>query len=146
MRLLWTVDQPAPVVRHVLAQRGYSSVCAALPPDDQWRIGRRFPVLVDSSGRVLAEPFRFLFDVGFIWGSTRSFRTLETYAECLCDWLAFAEGAGLPWRRSTGAMLAIYRDHLLGTVVCEPKRSRPLSRRTVNLRLTVAIEFYKYLA
>jgi site-specific recombinase XerD len=146
MRLLWTADQPAPVVRQVLAQRGYSSVCAALPRDGQWRIGRRFPVLVDSSGRVPAGPFSFLFDVAFIRGSTRSFRTLETYAECLSDWLTFAEGAGLPWRRPTGAMLATYRDHLLGTVVCEPKRSRPLSRRTVNLRLTVLIEFYKHLA
>jgi hypothetical protein len=85
MRLLWTTDQPAPVVRQVLAQRGYGSISAALPPDGQWRIGRRFPVLVDSTDRVLVEPFRFLFDVGFIRGSTRSFRTLETYAECLCE-------------------------------------------------------------
>jgi integrase len=146
MRLLWTTDQPAPVVRQVLSQRGYGSISAALPPDGQWRIGRRFPVLVDSTDRVLVEPFRFLFDVGFIRGSTRSFRTLETYAECLCDWLAFAEAAGLPWRQPTSAMLATYRDHLLGTVAREPKRSRPLSRRTVNLRLTVSIEFYKYVA
>jgi integrase len=41
-------------------------------------------------------------------------------------------------------MLATYRDHLLGTIG-QPRRSRPLSRRTVNLRLTVAIEFYKYM-
>src|SRR5581483_12429325 len=95
MRLLWTADQPAPVVRQILAQRGHGSIGAALPADVLWRLGRRFPLLIDSSGRLLPEPFRFLFDVALIRGSTRSFRTLETYAECLCDWLAFAERAGL---------------------------------------------------
>jgi integrase len=146
MRLLWTANQPASAIRQILTKCGYGSICAALPPENEWRIGRRFPVLIDSSGRVIPEPFSFLFDVGCVRGSTRSFRTLETYAECLRDWLAFADEAGFPWNRPTSAMLASYRDHLLGTVVCDPKRSQPLSRRTVNLRLTVAIEFYKHLA
>jgi integrase len=146
MLLLWTANQPASVVRQILTKRGYGNICAALPLDSDWRIARRFPVLIDSSGRVLPEPFSFLFDVGCVRGSTRSYRTLETYAECLCDWLAFAGDAELPWNRPTNTILARYRDHLLGTVVFEPKRSRPLSRRTVNLRLTVVIEFYKHLA
>jgi hypothetical protein len=146
MRLLWTANQPASVVRQILTKRGCGNICAALPPDSDWRIARRFPVLIDSSGHVLPEPFGFLFDVGCVRGSTSSLRTLETYAECLCDWLTFAEDAEAPWNRPTSAMLARYRDHLLGTVICDPKRSRPLSRRTVNLRLTVVIEFYKHLA
>jgi integrase len=146
MRLLWTADRPAPLIRRTLAEHGYSSLCAALPLDSEWRIGRRFPVLVDASGCVLTESFGFLYDVGIIRGSTRSFRTLETYAESLCDWLTFAEEAGLSWRLPTASMLAMYRDHMLGTVIRDPKRSRPLSRRTVNLRLTVSIEFYKHLA
>lgn len=145
MRLLWTADQPVPAVRRVLTQRGHDSICAALPADGKWRLGRRFPLLVDGSGAVPDEPLRFFFDVGLIRGSTSSSRTLETYAECLCDWLAFAEHAKLPWRRPTAAMLGTYRDHLLGTIG-DPRRSRPLSRRTVNLRLAVAIEFYKHLA
>src|SRR5581483_9748170 len=109
MRLLWTADQPASVIRQILTKGGYGSIGAALPPDHDWRIARRFPLLIDSSGGVLPETFGFLFDVGCVRGSTRSFRTLETYAECLCDWLVFAEGAGLPWNRPTGAMLARYR-------------------------------------
>jgi integrase len=146
MRLIWTVDQPAPLIRRTLVERGYSSLCSALPSDSEWRIGRRFPLLVNSSGCVLAEPFGFLYDVGIIRGSTRSLRTLETYAESLCDWLTFAEDAGLSWRRPTASMLATYRDHMLGTIIRDPKRSRPLSRRTINLRLTVSIELYKHLA
>lgn len=146
MRLLWTADRPARLIRRTLVEHGYSRLCADLPPDSEWRIGRSFPVLVDSSGCVLTESFGFLHDVGVIRGSTRSFRTLETYAESLCDWLTFAEEAGLSWRRPTASMLAMYRDHMLGTVIRDPKRSRSLSRRTVNLRLTVSIEFYKHLA
>jgi integrase len=146
MRLLWTAERPAALIRRTLVEHGYGSLCSALPPDSEWRIGRRFPVLVDSSGCVLSEPFNFLYEVGLIRGSTRSLRTLETYAEALCDWLTFTEGAELSWHRPTASMLATYRDHMLGTVIRDPKRSRPLSRRTVNLRLTVAIGFYKHLA
>lgn len=147
MRLLWTADQAPPLVRQLLEQRGHRTICSALPADGQWRLHRKLPLLIDAAGHVPAEPMRFFYDIGHVRGSTRSVRTLATYAECLCDWLGFAERAGLPWRRPTAAMLATYRDHLLGTFAEEPAhRSRPLSRRTTNLRLTVAIEFYRYLA
>jgi hypothetical protein len=106
MRLLWTEVQPAQSVRRLLAQRGHHSICAALPEDGKWRLRRRFPLLVDGSGAVPEEPLGFFFDVGLVRGSTCSSRTLETYAECLCDWLTFAERAELPWHRPTAPMLA----------------------------------------
>jgi hypothetical protein len=146
MRLVWIADETASAVRKRLADRGLGAIAAALPADEQWRFQRRFPLLIDASGDLVTEAFRFLFDVGVIRGSTRSPRTLETYGERLCDWLTFAERAQLPWRRPSSVMLAMYRDHLLGTRFGEARCLRPLSRRTVNLRITVAIEFYKLLA
>jgi len=91
MRLLWTADQPASLVQRTLAEHEYSSLYSALPPNNEWRIGHRLPVLLDASGCLLTECLRFLYDVGFIRGTTRSIRTLETYAESLRDWLTFAE-------------------------------------------------------
>lgn len=76
MRLLSADVQPAQAVRRVLAQRGYDSICAALPMDDKWRLQRRFPLLVDASGAVPGQPLDFFFDVGLVRGSTCSPRTL----------------------------------------------------------------------
>jgi integrase len=146
MRLVWTADENASAVRRLLTVRGLSAIAASLPPDGEWRFQRRFPLVIDASGSFVAEAFRFLFDVGVMRGSTRSVRTLETYAECLCDWLTFAELAEFSWRQPSSAMLAAYRDQLLGTRSSDVRRCRALSRRTVNLRMTVAIEFYKFLA
>jgi hypothetical protein len=83
---------------------------------------------------------------GYLRGSTRSVRTLARTPSASAIGSGSLNGLGLAWRRPNSEALATYRDHLLGTVGDQVKRSRPLSRRTVNLRLTVASEFYKYLA
>jgi len=145
MRLIWTGEQPVSDTRSTLKARGYDPAQLGLSEDRACRITRSFPVLISQSGRFIEEAFNFLFDVAFVRGSTRSTRTLETYAESLASWLAYAERKDLQWRRPTPAMLAAYRDYLLGTDGVDRRGTRPLSRRTVNLRLTVSIEFYKHL-
>ena len=132
-------------MRRVLAERGFDPAQMGLPDHEVPRITHRFPILIGRSGRLIDEAFGFLFDVAFVRGSTTSIRTLETYAESLLSWLTYAEEQGLQWRKPTALMLAAYRDRLLGTGVGDRRNPRPLSRRTVNLRLTVAIEFYKHL-
>jgi hypothetical protein len=145
MRLIWTGEQPVSDTRSTLEARGYDPAQLGLSEDRACRITRSFPVLISRSGRFIEEAFSFLFDVAFVRGSTRSTRTLETYAESLASWLAYAEQKDLQWRRPTPVMLAAYRDYLLGTDGVDRRGTRPLSRRTVNLRLTVAIELYKHL-
>jgi integrase len=145
MRLIWTGGEPVSETRLTLKARGYEPVQLGLSEQAVCRIDRRFPVLISQSGRFVGEAFSFLFDVAFVRGSTRSARTLETYAESLLSWLKYAEDKGLQWCRPTAAMLAAYRDHMLATDGQDRRNTRPLSRRTINLRLTVAIEFYKHL-
>lgn len=145
MRLIWTGGEPVSDTRFTLRSRGYDPSQLGLPEDGTCRIDRPFPVLISQAGYWVDEAFSFLFDIAFLRGSTRSTRTLETYAESLLSWLAYAERKGLQWRKPTPAMLAAYRDHLLGTDRENRPTQRSLSRRTVNLRLTVAVEFYKHL-
>ena len=147
MRLVWTDQRRASEVAQTLTERGFEPEQLGLSGRSAaCRITRPFPVFVDARGHFVQEAFDFLFDVAFVRGSTRSPRTLETYAESLLSWLAFAERRQLVWRKPTSSMLATYRDHMLGTVSDSiERRVRPLARTTVNLRLTVAIEFYKYL-
>jgi hypothetical protein len=143
MRLVWTGEQPAAEAQRVLVERGYDTAQLGLSEHAHSRITRRFPVLISRSGRFIEEAFSFFLDVAFVRGSARSIRTLETYAESLQSWLTYAERKDLQWRRPTAVMLAAYRDHLLETDGVD-RRTRPLSCRTVNLPLTVAIEFYKH--
>jgi integrase len=145
MRLIWTGEEPVSETRLALKARGYEPAHWGLPEQAVSRIDRRFPVLISRSGLFVPEAFSFLFDVALVRGSTRSARTLETYAESLVSWLKYAEDKGIQWRRPTVAMLATYRDSMLGTDAQGGRNIRPLSRRTINLRLTVAIEFYKHL-
>ena len=146
MRLVWTDQRPKVEVVQTLKARGYEAEPLVSYASATTRITRRFPIFIDRQGRLVSEVFDFLFDVAFVRGSTRSLRTLETYAESLLCWLSFAERTGLRWRKPTVPILATYRDHMLGTVdEGAERRVRPLARSTVNLRLTVAIEFYKHL-
>lgn len=146
MRLVWSSDASTSNDWAVLKAGGYDpgqwGLCAA---DLGKPFKSRFPLLISHSGRLIVEAFTFLFEVAFVRGSTRSVRTLQTYAESLQSWLGYAERERLNWRRPSALMLGAYRDHLLGADGSEPYRERPLSRRTVNLRLTVATEFYKHL-
>jgi hypothetical protein len=115
MRLIWTGEEAVSETRLALKARGYEPAHLGLPEQAVSRIARRVPVLISRSGLFVPEAFSFLFDVALVRGSTRSTRTLETYAESLVSWLKYAEDKGIQWRRPTVAMLATYRDSMLGT-------------------------------
>lgn len=145
MRLIWTQPGAVSDVRRTLrAHRHDTPQCQLNEIEDPGRITRKYPVLIDANGVFVEEIFSFLFDIGYVRGTTQSARTLQTYGESLLAWLSYAEARGLEWRRPTAIMLAQYRDHLLGTQAFD-RPLRVLARRTVNLRLTVAIGFYKHL-
>lgn len=144
MRLVWSAERSEEDPWTVLRTRGYEpQLWGLLRSDRRPLIKHRFPLLIGADGHLVREAFSFLYDIGYVRGSTRSVRTLETYAESLYSWLSYAEEHELGWRRPTAPMLASYRDQMLGT---DGTRDHPLSRRTANLRLSVAVEFYKHLA
>lgn len=144
MRLIWSADCSGEDPWIVLRTRGFEPHLWGLQrPGRRPLIKHRFPMLIGADGSLVREAASFLYDVAYVRGSTRSIRTLETYAESLYSWLSYAEGHALGWRRPTASMLASFRDQMLGT---DGTRDQPLSRRTVNLRLSVAFEFYKHLA
>jgi hypothetical protein len=128
MRLIWTGEEPVSETRLTLKARGYEPSQLGLSEQAVCRIGRRFPVLISQSGRFVGDAFSFLFDVAFVRGSTRSARTLETYAESLLSWLKYAEDKGVQWRKPTSAMLAAYRDNMLGTDGQDRRNTRPARR------------------
>jgi Phage integrase, N-terminal SAM-like domain len=144
MRLVWSAGVYGDDPWAVLRARGFEPhLWRLLRSGRRALIQRRFPLLIEAGGRLVREAVSFLYDIAYVRGSTRSVRTLETYAESLYSWLSYAEEHELGWRRPTAPMLASYRDQMLGT---DGTRDQPLSRRTVNLRLSVAVEFYKHLA
>lgn len=144
MRLVWSAGVYGDDSWAVLRARGFEPhLWGLLRSGRHALIQRRFPLLIGADGCLVREAVSFLYDIAYVRGSTRSVRTLETYAESLSSWLSYAEDHELGWRRPTAPMLASYRDQMLGT---DGTRDQPLSRRTVNLRLSVAVEFYKHLA
>jgi len=145
MRLIWTSKLPCSEIQQVLTSAGHADVLRHLSDTDLWRITKRFPLLLSDSEGFVEEAFGFLFDVAFVRGSTRSSRTLSTYAESLFSWLSYAEQRHLQWRRPKAQILAEYRDHMLGTEGGDQGSRRALARRTVNLRLSVVIAFYEHI-
>jgi integrase len=143
MRLVWSAEGSGEDPWAVLRARGFEPhLWGLLRSGRRPLIKHRFPLLIGADGSLVREAVSFLYDIAYVRGSTRSLRTLETYAESLNSWLSYAEEHQLGWRHPTAPMLASYRDQMLGT---DGTRDPPLSRRTVNLRLSVALEFYKHL-
>lgn len=105
----------------------------------------RFPLILERDGKPCREAFSYLYALAVVSGST-SEKTLATYAESLLDWLSFAEARQFQWRSPTTRQLAEYRNSMLGQGAPQARRAKPLARRTVNLRLTVAIDFTRSLA
>ncbi len=101
------------------------------------------PVYVSSSGLVNFEFSYFLYESWLYRGRLKSKKTVSTYAECLGNWFDYLTSAGIDWRVCTSKELARYRNWMCGSEVC-PSGQRRLSGRTINLRLTVVSEFYKY--
>ena len=75
-------------------------------------------------------------------GKTSSARTWRSYAYQLADWLSFCERIGVEWRHATELNLATYRNIL--SAESSPQTGRPLKRSTINHKLSVICEFYRF--
>lgn len=109
------------------------------------RVKQSFPLIIDDSAQICREAFAFLYNLS-VMGSSKSAKTLSTYAESLSDFLTFVERQSQTCQILNKRHLLQYRGHLSGTDAVNGCNGRQLSQRTINLRLTVANEFTKFIA
>ncbi len=88
------------------------------------------------------EPNAFLARLSIVSGKTSSPKTWRSYAYQLADWLSFCERLGLEWRHATELNLATYRNILASESSLQT--GRPLQRSTINHKMTVICQFYKF--
>jgi site-specific recombinase XerD len=100
------------------------------------------PFLLSSEMRWDLEPNAFLARLCVVSGRTTSPRTWRSYAYQLADWLSFCDRSGLAWRHATELNIATFRN-LLASEAC-PQAARPLKRGTINHKLTVISQFYRF--
>jgi site-specific recombinase XerD len=100
------------------------------------------PFLLSSQMRWEVEPNAFLTRLSVVSGRTTSARTWRSYAYQFADWLSYCERTGLEWRRATEVDLATYRNILAREV--SPHTGRTLRRSTINYKLGVVCQFYRF--
>ena len=100
------------------------------------------PFLLGADMRWELEPNAFLARMSFISGGTSSPKTWRSYAYQLADWLSFCERTGLRWRDASELNIATYRNILASESSLQT--GRPLKRSTINHKLTVICQFYKF--
>lgn len=143
MKVLW-----APNIEFIRAlsraARDADAEPSTSPVNRKARVDQRFPLLIDNSGKISREAFDFLYNLS-IMSSNKSAKTLSTYAESLCDFLGFIECQSPTYLTLNRRHLLHYRGHLSDTDAANGQKGRQLSQRTINLRLTVANEFSKFI-
>jgi hypothetical protein len=100
------------------------------------------PFLLDSQMRWEVEPNAFLTRLSLVSGKTSSPRTWRSYAYQSADWLSFCERTELDWKRATELNIATCRNILASQL--SPQTERPLKRSTINHKLTVICQFYRF--
>jgi site-specific recombinase XerD len=103
---------------------------------------QRRPFLLDSQMRWEVEPNAFLARLSLVNGRTSSTSTWRSYAYQFADWLSFCEKIGVQWRHVTELNIATYRNILASE--SSPQINRPLKRSTINHKLTVICQFYRF--
>lgn len=102
----------------------------------------RIPVFLDENLDLLAEPHEFLYETYFYSKNSYPFKTISTYAECLGEWFKYLEGIKCHWKGASTNDIAEYRNSMRGTT--SKVRDKALSPSTINLRVAVVVEFYKF--
>lgn len=100
------------------------------------------PFLLGAEMRWELEPNAFLARLSFVSGKTGSPRTWRSYAYQLADWLGFCDRIGVGWRHATEWNLATFRNILASE--SSPQTERPLKRATINHKLSVICQFYRF--
>lgn len=100
------------------------------------------PFLLGSEMTWELEPNAFLARLSIVSGKTSSPRTWRSYAYQLADWLSFCDRIGVRWRHATEFNLAAFRNLLASEP--SPQTERLLTRSTINHKLSVISQFYRF--
>lgn len=144
MKLVWSSNLFTQGMMGLIATSDHRAQLSALAAGGSNKVKRKFPLLISPSGSLCREAFDYLYDLSIL-GPSESEKTLRTYAESLCHWLSYAERSDINWRRPTKRHFARYRNSMKGQPTDDELRAPNLKPRTINLRLTVAMEFSKFL-
>jgi integrase len=144
MKLVWSANLFTQKMMGLIATSDHRAQLSALATGGNNKVKIKFPLLVSPSGSICREAFDYLYDLSIL-GASESAKTLRTYAESLCHWLSYAERSNINWRRPTQRHFVHYRNSMKGQPTDDVLRTPNLKPRTINLRLTVAMEFGKFL-
>ena len=99
------------------------------------------PVILTDEGEIIREAHNFLYEKHINSRNISSYRTVHTYAECLLIWFKYCISNSLNWKTSNVRSLLHYRNSMKSATGARNKSLRP---KTINLRMTVVLEFFKY--
>jgi integrase len=99
------------------------------------------PLLLSSEGEIIREAHGFLLEKEMFSRSIYKTKTSETYSECLLSWFDYCSKNKIDWRSASHRVLVTYRNSMKSS---NGNRSKSLSASTINLRMTVLLEFMKY--
>lgn len=141
MPVIWPSNCPKSTVIDALTKNGLDSVSDVIIRLSSCS-APSVPVILSPGGEVVREFSEFIYERWLYSGAEKSKRTLSTYAESLSDWLKFTEAKNVNWKMANKRSIAQYRNWLKGSDSLGGKKA--LASRTVNLRITAVVEFYKY--
>lgn len=100
------------------------------------------PFILDSQMRWDADVNAYLARLSLIDGKTNSPRTWRSYAYELADWLSYCGRVGVEWKDISELDIATYRSILASE--SSIRTGMPLRRGTINHRLGVIAQFYRF--
>lgn len=141
MKLLWPAKQSIAVVYQSLYKAGLHSFADRYGNDSRFP-PYQIPILIDDSGVIIREMHQFLHEKMFYSDAYKTEKTVKTYAECLVSWLIYTSQHGITWQCATNREILRYRNAMKNSKGNITKR--PLSTQTINLRMVVIVDFYKF--
>nr|EIU2700168.1 tyrosine-type recombinase/integrase [Pseudomonas aeruginosa] len=138
MDVLWPKENDQTRINCVLKKHGLLSL---FPPQYSYA-HFRLPIILMSDGSINYTAYMFLREKSQMAKSVRPTRTIKTYAESLKSWFVYLDMVGIGWRETSIRNLFMYRQYMIEKSGLD--RGRTLSPATINLRITVVAEFYRY--
>ncbi|WP_395601647.1 tyrosine-type recombinase/integrase [Pseudomonas sp. A1230] len=139
MLLLWPSKKAFSSVQDTVRAAGLD----ALITEKEKRSVSNYPIPLifdEVRGEVVREMHEFLYEKSFFSEYYKSDKTVKTYAECILSWLKYTALSKVDWPYADARDIALYRNSMKS----KDDGRTPLSAATINLRLAVVYEFYKF--
>lgn len=141
MPIIWP-EQDRGIALRILRDKGHTEIYSEFKNISR-ELASCVPIFITLEGEVVIEFSNYIYETWLYSGRIKSLKTVSTYAESLSSWLEFIQISALNWKTCKLREIASYRNWMAGNDSGVYARSR-LANRTINLRVTVVCEFYKY--